>query len=181
MSIALNQTAPAAEATKGADFVRLDPFPRSDSYVLTITAFNFIPSYPFKRKDDSGVEYVKAAPAVEFFFGGMVDGKPYFAKTWPKQYSVSDRSTYYAIYNAAAGKPPEAGSNVADILGKFLLVPIEVENKKSSRGKAYTVSKVGDVSKVPSILANTGTPIEQLKPALDAALAAQGEKEVAPF
>src|SRR4051812_7532655 len=136
----LNQEAPPPPAEK-ADIIRLDPFPRSDSYVLTVVAFNYIPEYDFEREDDATKEkYIKKAPAVELFLGGMVDGKPYFAKTWPQQYSLSDRANYRKQYEAATGKSPVAGSNPKDIVGKFVLCEIAVENKTSKKGKAYTVS-----------------------------------------
>jgi len=173
--MSLNQDAPPPPA-QAEDIIKFDPFPKSDSYVLTVTAFNYIPEYEFEREDEKTKEkYIKKAPAIELFLGTMIDGKTYFAKTWPQQYSLSDRANYYKQYSAACGKAPDKSSNVKDTLGKFVLCEIAVENKTSKKGKAYTVSKVKTVGKVPSILAATGTDIKALRPALDAILA--GEKK----
>lgn len=172
----LNQEAPPAAAPKG-DIVKLEPFPRSDSFVLTLCAYNFIPQYPFKRKNkDTGAEEIKPDDAVEFYFGGIVDGKVYLAKTWPQKYSIHEKSNYAAAYSAMTGKMPAAGSKPSDLVGKFALVEVSVEEKTSRTGKKYTATNIDSIGKVPSILAGTGVDIKQLRPALDAALAG-GDKD----
>lgn len=177
MSI-LNQEAPPAEAPKSGEFIKLDPFPKSDSYVLTVVAFNYIPEHDFERKDEkTGEEYIKKAPAIEFFFGALVDGKAFFVKSWPQMYSLSERANYYKWYEAATGKPPTAGTKPNDTVGKYVLGTLKVEDKKSQKGTAYRVTTIKAIAPVPSILASAGVPLAQLRPALDAALAAQGDKK----
>lgn len=174
----LNQEAPPATASKsGEDYFRPAPFPKSDTIVLTVVAFNFNPKAEFDRTDDAGKDYTEVAPGIDFYFGAMVEGKPYFVKSWTQKYSLHEKSNYTKWYDAAVGKPPATGTNVADMLGKFILGEIKVEDKKSKKGTAYTVSKLASVTKVPSILASTGTPLDQLRPALDAILTAKDDSK----
>jgi hypothetical protein len=177
---ALNQSAPPAAAAAGGDIIRFDPFPKADTYVATVVGYNYIPDHAFERTDDDGKPYTKNAPAVEFFIGAVIDGKPYFTKTWPQQYSISDRANYSKWYNAATGAMPVAGSKVDDIIGKAVLAEILVEKKTSKKGKEYTATKVKSVAKVPSILAATAVPLDKLRADFDKALAAAGD-EANPF
>lgn len=177
MSTRLNTDAPPAEAPKSGDIIRLEPFPRSDTLVLTTVAFNYIEKHPFERKDEkTGQEYVKEAPALEFFFGAVVDGKPYIAKTWPQLYSLSERANYYKWYEAAVGRAPTTGTRPSDMIGKHVLAQIKVEDKKSAKGTAYRVTSIKSIAAVPSVLKDTGTPVDKLRPALDAILAGNDGK-----
>lgn len=178
----LNQEAPPAAAPKtGNDFIKFDPFPKSDSYVLTVTSFNYIPDHPFERTDDQGKDFTVIKPAVELFLGAVIDGKALFVKSWPQAYSLHEKANYAKYYQAATGAAPVPGSNVSDMVGKALLVEVEVENKVSKKGTKYTVNKIKSVTKVPSVLAATATPVDKLKPALEAILAGKEDEGNAPF
>lgn len=183
MSTKLNQDAPPAEAPKSGDIVKLDPFPKSDSYVLTLVATNYIAKHPFKREDDNGAEFIVEKPAIEFFFGAIVDGKPYFVKTWPQAYSLHEKANYAKYYEAMVGKAPEPGSKPSEMVGKFALGTIKVEDKVSQKKRTpYRVSVLKSLTAVPSILKDSGTPVDKLRPALDAILAGNDDKsEEAPF
>ena len=178
MNPTLNNEAPAAPMANMQDYVRLPAFPRSDSYVLTVVGTNYIASHPFNRKDDEGRESTVMAPAVELYFGGEVDGKPYFAKTWPQKYSWHEKSNLSKWYTAITGKSPDpVSARPKDLVGKPALVEIKVEKKKGAKsGKEYTATNVGTVAKVPSILAATATPLAKLEAPFAAALAASSEK-----
>lgn len=171
----LNQSAPPAEAPKG-DFLKLPPFPKSDTVVLTVVAYSYNEKTQFKRKDDDGVEYTETRPGLEFYFGSVVGGKPYFLKPWPVAYSLHEKANYAKWYEAATGKTAAPGTNPSDMLGKHILGAVKVENKTGSKGTAYTISKLTTVSAVPSILANTGTPLEALLPELNKILAGDGKQ-----
>ncbi len=177
----LNQEAPAATANKSEDYVRLEPFPKSDSHVLTICAFHYDPSVEFKRKDDDGNETTEVRPGIDFYFGAMVGGKAYFVKPWPVPYSLHEKANYAKWYEAACGKAPAPGSNVKDMLGKHVLGAVKIEHKTSRKGKAYTVTKLASVNPVPSMFEGKGTDIKDLLPALQDALNNQGKEEKAPF
>ena len=181
----LNQIAPPAEAPKTGDFIKFQPFPKSDTVVMTVTGFNFIASHPFERKDDkTGVKFIKNQAAIEIFYGAAIGGVPYFVKTWPQAYSINEKANYSKIYEAAVGKAPGVGSNPADMVGKHVLGTLKVEDKISAKGTKYRVTQVKSVTAVPSILAATGTSLAALLPALTAALAggaAAGSSEEAPF
>lgn len=183
MSTTTLNSAPPAEAPKGGvDYIRLPSFPKSDTYVTTVVGYNYIPAHPFKRKDETtGAEFIKEAPAIELFIGAEVDGKASLAKTWPQVYSLNERANYQKWYTAAVGKEAAAGSKPDDMVGKALLVEIEVEEKTSKKGTKYTVNRIGAVTKVPSILTATATPVAKLQPALAAALAGDKEGGGGPF
>ena len=182
MSTTLNQSAPAAQAPASKDFIKFEVFPKSDSYVLTCVGYNYHPDYPFKRTDEkTKEEYIKNGPGLEFFWGAIVNGVAYFCKTWPQSYSLNEKANYYKWYEAGVGKPPIAGTKADDMVGKFYLGVVKVEDKKSAKGTAYRVSTLKGVGPVPSILASAGTPLKDLLPAFEAALAKKDEKEVAPF
>ena len=170
----INQTAPPAEAPSG-DFLKLPAFPKSDTLVLTVVAFSFNPKAEFKRKDDTGNEYTEVRPGLDFFFGTMVGGKSYFCKPWTVAYSLHEKANYARWYEAATGQKAAPGTNPSDMLGKFILGAVKVENKTGKKGTAYTISKLTTVSAVPSILANTGTPLEALLPELNKILAGDGD------
>lgn len=173
------QAAPPITAPKGGkDFVRFEPFPKNDSYILTILKYEYTASHPFERKDDkTGVVTVKNGPALELVFGAMVGNKAYFLKTWPAAYSMDKKAKFTAIYDAAIGRVPVPGDKADDLIGKQILGTVKVENKVSPKGTAYTVSKLASVSPVPSILAGTGADIKTLLPAFQAALAASGDQK----
>lgn len=175
----LNQDAPPAEAPKGgnADFIKLPAFPRSDSYVATITAINYIPSFPFDRTDEkTGQKSVVPGPGIEFFFGALVDGNVCFVKSWPKYYSVSDRAAYHKWYKAALGKAPVAGSKPSELIGSAVLLQLECKDKVGKKGTAYVTNNIVNVSSVPSVLKSVVTPLEKLLPTLQDVLAGQGEE-----
>lgn len=175
----LNQSAPPAEAPQSKDFVKLEVFPKSDSYVLTVAGFNFIASHPFKRRDDkTGEEYTKNGPALELYFGTILTDdkgsrRAYFVKTWPQAYSLNEKANYYKWYEAATGKAPVAGTKPDDMLGKAILGDVRVEDKKSLKGTAYRVSSLKSIGKVPSILAATIVPLKDLQGPFNEALAAE--------
>lgn len=178
MSNTLNQSAPPATASKsGEDFIRLEPFPKSGSHVLTVTAYNYNPACEFKRTDDKGAESIEVRPGLEFYFGTVIGGKPYFVKPWPVPYSLHEKANYAKWYEAATGKVAAPGTKADDMIGKHVLGAVKVENKTSKKGTAYSVTKLMTVSPVPDILAATGTDIKVLLPALQAALDNQGKKE----
>jgi hypothetical protein len=179
MSTSLNQSAPPATQTATKDFVKLEVFPRSDTFVLTLCGFNYIPDHPFNRTDEkTGEKYIKVAAGIEFYYGALVDGKACFLKTWPQSYSLNEKANYAKWYAAAVGKAPVPGTNPSEMLGKHVLGEVEVEEKTGGRGTKYKVSVLKSVTKVPSILASTGTPLKDLSAAFEAALA---KKEEAPF
>lgn len=179
----LNQDAPPAPVSNTQDFIRFEPFPATDSYVLTLVGYNYIASYPFEREDDNGRKFTKEAPAIEFFWGGMVDGKAYFTKSWPTAYSIHEKANYGKTYTAITGKVPDAKQRPNDMLGGHALVQLRLEQKKSKKGKEYTAVKIVSVGAVPKILLPTATKLADLKPAFDAALAKSGDKadESTPF
>lgn len=173
-------SAPPVEAKQSGGFIKLPPFKRSDTYVLTIIASNFIPNHPFDRKDEkTGQEYVKEAPAVELYLGARVDGELCLAKTWPQMYSLSDRANFRKWYEAATGKTVKTGDkvNVADLVGKALLGEVKVADKTSAKGTTYTANNVKIVGKVPSVLAGSITPLAELAPVLEKALAEAEKKD----
>jgi hypothetical protein len=180
MSTTLNAAPPAA-APKGGDFIKLPPFKKTDSYVATILGYNYIASYPFKRKDKkTGAEVIKHEPAVEIFIGALVDGEVALLKTWPQQYSIHEKSNYTNWFESSTGKTPVDGSLPDEMIGKAVLVEIDVKNRVGKAGTPYLDNRAVNISKVPTILASTITPIDKLKPALDAALAGEKDGDV-PF
>jgi hypothetical protein len=180
MSTTLNAAPPAA-APKGGDFIKLPPFKKTDSYVATILGYNYIASHPFDRTDPvTKKDYVQEAPAIELFIGAIPDGEVALLKTWPQMYSINEKSNYAKWFAAATGVAPVAGSKPDELIGKAVLVEIEVSDKVGGKGTKYIANKVKSVSKVPSILAATITPLAKLQPALDAALAGEKDGDV-PF
>lgn len=183
----INQEAPAAEAPKAkADFIKLPAYPKSDSYVAVVVATNYLPNAVFDRTDkDTGAKTQVVAPGIELFFGSVVDGKPVFAKTWPKLYSINDMATYYKYYKAATGKPPVAGSKPLDMVGKPVLVGIECIDKVSKKGTQYLVNKITSVGSVPSVLLPAVPKLDALLPAFNEAIKGTGsndnESADAPF
>ena len=172
--MSLNQSAPAAEAPKaGTDYVKLEPFPKSDTVVLTVVAYNYIEKCEFERTDDKGVKSTEIRPGLEFYFGTLVGNKPYFVKPWPIAYSLHEKANYAKWYEAATGNVVKPGTKPDDMIGKFVLGNIKVESKVGQKGTAYKISKIATITPVPSILASTGTPLEVLRRELDKALAAQ--------
>lgn len=173
---ALNQEAPPAPVSNTQDILRFEPFPASDSYVLTLVGTNYIASHPFERTDDQGKDFIKEAPAIEFFWGTIVDGKAYFTKSWPQAYSLHEKANYAKIYKALTGKAPDASQRPKDMLGKAAMVEIKLEAKKSKKGKDYTAVKIGAITAVPKLLLGNVVSLDQLKAPFDAALKAAGEK-----
>lgn len=170
-----NQSAPPAEAPKG-DIIKFVPFPKKDALVLTVVAYNYIASHPFKRTDEvTKLERIENKPAIEFFFGARIGDKAYFVKPWPQQYSLHEKANYSKWYEAAVGQAPAAGTKPDDMLGRFVMGTVNLEDKKRKDGSAYTITKLGSVTPVPSLLAGTGTAREALLTALQDALA--GDKE----
>ena len=174
MSI-LNQEAPPAPKPKETtDYIRFEPLPEAGPTIMTIVAFNFLPNYEFEK--DDGTRY--NADAIEFFFGTEVGGKAYFVKTWPKTYSINEKAFYHKLYKAALGKAPVAGSKPAEIIGQGVSLTIELENKKSKKGKEYTACKIkGDAMAVHPKLKGEVVPLATLRPALDKALSAAPEEQ----
>ena len=176
MTQTLNNEAPPAPTATSKDFLSFPAFPASDSYVLTLVAFHYIASYLFERTDDSGKPFTKEAPAVEFFWGTEIDGKAYFVKSWPTAYSLHEKANYTKIYKAVTGNMPTAKQRPNDMLGKAALVEIKTEKKTSKKGKDYVATKIGSISSVPKVLANTAIPLDALKAKFDAALKASDQK-----
>ena len=176
MTQTLNNEAPPAPVSGGQDFLKFEPFPASDSYVLTLVGTNYIASHPFERTDDNGKDFIKEAPAIEFFWGGMADGKPYFTKSWPQAYSLHEKANYAKIYKALTGKIADASQRPKDMLGKAAMVEIKLENKKSKKGKDYVAVKIGAITAVPKLLLGSVVPLEQLEAPFKAALAKANEK-----
>lgn len=173
MSNTALQEAPPVEAPKSAAFFRFAPFPAEDSYPLTIVGHNYIKEHEFARTDDSGQEYTEKAAAIELFLGTKIEGKAYFVKTWPQKLSISDRANYYKWFLAATGKAPVAGSKTAELNGKVLLG--EIQNAVGKKGGEY--SKIKSLAKCPAALVKTATPLAELRPAFEAAIANQDKQE----
>jgi hypothetical protein len=172
----LNQEAPPAPVSNSQDFVHFTPLPSEDSYVATVVAFNYIPEHTFERTDKAtGAKRQEVKPAIELFFGTMVDGKPYFVKTYPQQYSINEKSNYAAWYAVTTGALPTAKQRPSDMLGKLALLDIELKAKTSRTGKNYTATKIANIGKVPKALVGTATPLDKLKLAFDAALKKSGD------
>lgn len=174
---ALNQEAPPAPVSNNQDFVRFEKWPGDDSYVATCVAHNYIPEHTFDRTDKTtGRKFQEVKPAIELFFGAVIEGKPYFIKTYAQQYSINEKSNYYAWYSALVGKAPDSKQRPSDMKGKHALLEIELEDKVSKAGKAYTKTKIVSIGKVPKALAATAVPLAQLEAAFTAALAKSSEK-----
>jgi len=175
---ALNQEAPPAPVSNSQDYVRFDPFPESDSYVGTCLAHNYIPEHVFDRTDKTtGRKFQETKPAIELFFGAEIEGKPYFVKTYAQQYSINEKSNYYAWYSALVGKAPDSKQRPSDMKGKHALLEIEVEDKVAKKsGKEYRRTKIASIAKVPKALAGTAVPLAKLEAAFTAALAKSSEK-----
>jgi hypothetical protein len=173
--MAFNQEAPAAKAPKGTeDYLRFPPFPAAaaGTNILTVVAFNFLPNYEFEKDDGSKYN----ADAIEFVYGTLIDGLPFFVKTWPKTYSISNKAYYFKLYTAALGKEPKPGSTPKDILGAGVLSSIEIKDKVSKKGKQYTACNVkGDPAPVMAKLKSEVVPLAVLQPHLEAALKAASE------
>ena len=175
---ALNTDAPPVEVKANTSYFRFEPIPASDSYVATLVGFNYLPEASFNRTDaKTKTKTVEVAPGVEFFFGVRVDGKNYFAKSWPKYYSISERAGYYAWYKALTGTAPTIKQRPSDMLGKAALVGIEVAEKVSSKGTKYKAVNIKTVGPVPKILAGTEIPLASFKADFDSALAKSNEKD----
>jgi len=137
--------------------------------------FNTIPDYvnPFSDEPNPA-----PYPAVELIYGTLVDGVAAFVKANPIKRSIHEKSSFYAIYRSATGKAPVAGARVADILGKGVMATITNEAKISKVKKTpYTKTSIKDIAAVFPKLRSEIVPIEQLKPALEAALAKTGQKQ----
>lgn len=173
---ALNQEAPPAEAPKSkAEFIKLPAYPKSDSYVAVVVATNYLPQAVFDRTDEkTGAKTQVVAPGIEFFFGSIVDGKPVFAKSWPKLYSINDRATYHKYYKSATGKAPVAGSKPVDMVGKPVLLAIECQDKVSKKGTQYVVNKITNVGSVPSVLLPAVPKLDTLLPSFNEAVKGTG-------
>ena len=168
----LNQSAPPVEVKATANYFRFDPLPKSDTYVFTLVGYNYLESTPFNRTDEkTKAKTVVNGQGIEWFLGTMVDGKPYFVKTWPVFYSISDRANYSKWYKAMTGALPTPAQRPDDCLGKGVLVPVELVDKVSSKGTKYKATKVGAPSAVPSILAATVTKLKDLDKPFKEALA----------
>jgi hypothetical protein len=164
----LNQSAPAAQEPKSADFVKLEPFPESGPAILTVTAYNYIPNYT-KVNDDGSTDTFNA---LEFYLGTVTAAGPRFIKTWPSRYSIHEKSSYSKIYRAATGHLPQAGSSPKDIIGKGVQTTIENLDKVSKKGTKYTASRAKDLGPVFPKLRDEIVPLEKLLPALTAILEA---------
>jgi hypothetical protein len=174
MSTTLNAAPPAA-APKGGDFIKLPPFKKTDSYVATIVGGFHKDAHPFKKIDEkTGKEYTKIAPSIELYLGAIVDGEVALVTTWPKEYNIHEKANYCKWFTAATGSAPTTDSKPAELMGKALMVEIDVREKVSAKGTRYLANKIKSVSKVPSILASTITPLDKLQPAFDAAVAGRG-------
>jgi hypothetical protein len=174
---ALNQEAPPVEVKAQTNYFRFDPLPKSDTYLFTLVGFNYLESTPFNRTDEKTKQKtVEHGPGIEWFLGTMVKDKPYFIKTWPIYYSISDRANYTKWYKAFTGAAPTAKQRPSECLGKAVMVPVELVQKTSAKGTTYTAAKTGSPSPVPSMLEGSITPLSALKAAFEAALAKSSEK-----
>ena len=173
MSILNQEAPPASKPKENAEFIRFEALPESGPTIMTITAFNFLPQFEFERDDGSKYN----ADAIEVFFGTTIGGKAYFAKTWPKTYSIKDNAFYHKLYRAASGNAPAAGSKPSDIVGLGVTVDVEVKDKTSKKGKAYRAVNIKGVSPVHPKLKGEVVPVAVLRPELDKALSAAPEEQ----
>jgi len=180
----LNTDAPPPAVSENKDFVRFAAFPASDSYVATVVATNYLPQHEFHGTDDEGKEYTKIAAAFELYFGAMIEGKPYFVKTWPQLYKVGEKTNFSKWVTAITGQDLSAQLKAApklnSLLGKAALIDVRVENKTSRKGTSYVATSIKSIGKVPSVLASTVVPLDAFKKDFDAATSNQKTGEV-PF
>lgn len=173
----LNQEAPPVEVKDSTQFFRFDPLPKSDTYVFTLVGFNYLESAPFNRTDEKTKQKtVVNGPGIEWFLGTKVGNKSFFVKTWPIYYSINDRANYTKWYTAFTGVAPTPKQRPGDCMGQAVLVPIQLQDKVSTKGTKYVATKVGAPTAVPSILQATIVPLDALKADFEQALAkSQGE------
>lgn len=163
-----NSAPPAEQPKTGSDFIQLPPFPDSDTYVGCLVAANYIPDY---ETQDRTTGEKKVFDAVELYYGAIAsDGKPYFVRTWPMRYSVSEKAKYATYIKAATGEFPEAKSQPSDFFGKPVLLTIKTEEKKSRKGKLYTASTIDGIAPVPKSLKANAPDGKALQAALEAAI-----------
>lgn len=175
--MSINQKAPPAEVKAQANFFRFEPLPKSDTYIFTVVAYNYLDSAPFTRTDQATKKQtIINGPGVELFLGTVVNGKSYFVKTWPIFYSINERSNYTKWYKALTGTLPTVKQNPDDLLGKAIMLPVELTEKVSKKGTKYMATRTGNPSPVPSMLAATVTPLATLKGPFDAAVKASEQK-----
>lgn len=167
--------APAAAAPKANSFVKFEPFEEDGPQILTLVATNYIPQHEFEN--DKKEKYI--APAIEFYFGTLVNGNPRFVKTWPKAYSIKNTATYYRIYKAIAGKEPQVGSKPADIIGGGIQGTVATVDKVGKLGTKYRASSVDLKSLGPVMpkLKSEIVPLNKLLPTLEKLLANADKKD----
>ena len=167
--------APSAPALANRDFgPRFDHLPKSDAYICTVTAFEFIKN--FEQRDPTTGE-TKIFDALQFYLGTLVDGKAFFIKPWPMKYSIHEKAGYTKFYKAATGNPPVAGSNPKELLGKGVTVDVTNAEKVSKKGTKYTASQAKGYSSVHAKLKSEIAPLPVLVAALDKAFADAKNKD----
>ena len=161
-----------SEAKQREAFVRLEPFPATDTYAVTLVAAKFLPRY-----EDTYKGVTKIVEAWELIFGAKLpSGKYAFIKPWPFKNSLDERSGFAKMFRAFAGHQPVPGAaKPAVIMGKTALLRIEAGQKTSPKGTVYLTNKAGDFSSLPSMMAALATPRAELLPQLQAQLAASSQ------
>ena len=171
--------APPAPAQASKDFgPRFDALPVDGPTIMTIVAFDFLPKTEFK---DPKTQAVTIADGLRFYFGTVIDGKPYFLSPWPMRYSINEKSGYTRLFTAATGAPPQAGSTPKVLLGKGVTLTINNVQKVSKKGVAYTASKITATAPVHKKLLGEVVPLAELEPALKAAFEANAKDGDVPF
>ena len=172
--------APSAQApAQQRDFgPRFDPMPKSETYIFTVVAYDFLPK--FEQKDPTTGE-TKIFDALQFYFGTIVDGKAYFLKPWPSKYSIHEKAGYTKLYRAIKGSAPLPGSNPKELLGGGITIEVNNEAKVSKKGTPYTASRAKSYAAVHPKLKGEIVSLNALEPAFKAALEASKKTEDAPF
>ena len=99
-------------------------------------------------RDDGSPSIIKNALRMTFATKGNTRWS--FVRTWPKAYSPHKLSWYTALSKAAIGRSPAAGDNVADLMGKGVMLEIVNSPRVSKAGKEYETSAIaGKPTQVP--------------------------------
>lgn len=154
--------------------LRLRPFPRTESWPVTLVAAKFEPAYTFKFRDkQTGLETSTVGEGWWLIFGGIADGQPCFVMPGWAYKVGGPRSNYGKIFRAFTGFDPAPGrSKPSCMLGKHALMQVEATERISQRNTRYIANKIIGFSPLPGLLASAATPREKLLPYFEAMVAA---------